>query len=421
MRDAIEKRAEWIFGSSYFTEMEERRPSTNNPEALETFPHNQLMRLSCSLAAFGNQQNWHNISAERVLRTFSPNFFPFIAYQPDASRALGTKRGIKRHVKVAHAVMLHDNPVTAQEMLAWLDTDDTFTLVHIDRNAKPELRQAVEAWIKERKTDRVQLLPEAECFGMGWAHVSLVWAQLQLFFRIQDTVEFDYVVNLSGEDFPLKSPSTVHKALSRLPSYSWIYFLDAPKQMTWRMQHMHVCKDPPHSEQRCMDKIVIDYNPRTPPNDLFPVQYKQSQWMILHRSAVEYLRYAEKPRYLLAFMESQLAPDEAYFSVALLNSDYLRRTLPKLTGVNQPLVPDSKRLIYWETHESHPRTMDITYKEFVRLNRCLFYTRKFNVEDQTDMRNKRVLKMLREIYDEDEDCEPVVRNYEAPLQPVDGW
>jgi hypothetical protein len=75
---------------------------------------------------------------------------------------------------------------------------------------------------------------------------------------------------------------------------------------------------------------------------LFPHRYKTSQWVILHRSAVEYLRSSEAGKLLLMHSEHTQIPDEMFLSTFFAASPFVGRTFR-----------DPKRLMFWYGG-SHP-------------------------------------------------------------------
>jgi hypothetical protein len=50
-------------------------------------------------------------------------------------------------------------------------------------------------------------------YGGIWGHISLVWMQLSGFWELLDIADWDYVINLSAFDFPLRKTPEIHQFL----------------------------------------------------------------------------------------------------------------------------------------------------------------------------------------------------------------
>ena len=244
---------------------------------------------------------------------------------------------------------------------------------------------------------------------MLWAHVSMVWVQLQAYFDLLDMIDFEYVINLSGADYPLKTPSVMSKALKRLPGYNWVWWSDDPQENTLRLEFLWHCRDQPGVvDGRCTYTDQVEGYRAFLLQDLFPVQYKSSQWMILTKQTVEYLRSSESLRLLLLWSEHSSTPDETFMTAVLASSPFRTRTLR-----------DPKRLMKWN-HEAHPHTWTAKDEELIRSNAdAFFFIRK--VDTDSDIELKWILDDVRS---EGRIAEPLVHKYQPHIDgivPVDKY
>ena len=138
--------------------------------------------------------------------------------------------------------------------------------------------------------------------------------------------------------------------------------------------------------------------------DLFPKRYKGSQWMILHRSAVEDLRASEAGKILLMWAENMLCPDEIVLTTYFAASPVVAHT-----------YRDPKRLMHWQWGW-HPEDWTLEQRTLIETwQEHFFWLRKVDVIVQTEL--KRVLDRIRRV---DEVSKLVVVDFTDGIIPVQG-
>ncbi|KAI9349421.1 hypothetical protein DFJ73DRAFT_404479 [Zopfochytrium polystomum] len=120
-----------------------------------------------------------------------------------------------------------------KSLISELDDGSAVFLIHVDLRF-PALFDRVQSWINDRnrivaerqESDGNQsatiggaatgnvFLAKFRYRGM-WGHISLVWMQLSGFWELHDLAEWDYVINLSAHDFPLRRSREIHRLLSK--------------------------------------------------------------------------------------------------------------------------------------------------------------------------------------------------------------
>jgi hypothetical protein len=153
----------------------------------------------------------------------------------------------KRKYQMAFLLMADGQPDNLQNiktLIEELDDGSAVFLIHVDSHSKP-LRDTVAQWIAEREWKRREWLKEnidnknstfgslpkakkeklltepgnvylsqASYYGM-WGHISLVWMQLSGFWELYDMAEWDYAINLSAFDYPLRKSREMHRVLKK--------------------------------------------------------------------------------------------------------------------------------------------------------------------------------------------------------------
>jgi hypothetical protein len=241
---------------------------------------------------------------------------------------------------------------------------DSRVLVHHDYNVSHLDPASV------TKYGNVDLIPAEN--AVGWGSFGTCALILRCMRWLLDHHEFDWVVHLSGQDYPIRPLADIENDLARstydgyLLSYpvellSWdvgpsryLYqYYNMPKVKGWRTVCQWVRR---HREKRLsvgqlpLANVAVDQERvRLGFRGFFgPFRegfrcYKGSSWWCLNRTSVKYMtQYAEEhPKLIQYYRRVQFAPNESFYPTILLNN-------PELNLV----ANDHRRLIRW----THPET-----------------------------------------------------------------
>ncbi|WP_157179271.1 beta-1,6-N-acetylglucosaminyltransferase [Phyllobacterium sp. YR531] len=102
-------------------------------------------------------------------------------------------------IKITAIVMIHDQPVLAKQLIHTLLAEDIKVIVHLDGDSDPAVRDQ----LKNSFQGKIEFSPSFKC---SWGTYSLVKATLEALLSIR-RLDWnpDYVLLLSGSDFPIKS------------------------------------------------------------------------------------------------------------------------------------------------------------------------------------------------------------------------
>ncbi|KAI8851610.1 core-2/I-branching enzyme-domain-containing protein [Chytridium lagenaria] len=246
-------------------------------------------------------------------------------------------------------------------------------LIHVDGGSE-RLAEAVQSWIETRDdeiNDRLTakfnsstpgprplkqpgnvFMAKYRYIGL-WGHVSLVWMQLSGFWELQDLADWDYVINLSGADYPLRKSREIHRVLSlehnRGKSFIEFWKGHWPGQGSYdtssRMSMPQIARE---------DHITYEMSMHSPPNAglIYPSfrhwrLQKHNQWVILTKDFIKYLRTSAEALDILAFMEHTVVPDEQYLGAVIANSP----------AFSDKYVDDMKRFLHFAPGSAHPATL----------------------------------------------------------------
>ncbi|KAJ3257258.1 Xylosyltransferase 1 [Boothiomyces macroporosus] len=221
-------------------------------------------------------------------------------------------------------------------LIETLDDGQAIILVHIDKDKTVDYNE-MESFLKDRAHNKIgNVFLAQNRYNYLQGHISSVFIHLSGYFELCDLADWDYVINLSSVDWPLRRNGEIHRVLDLHPGYSYIdYWVDTGdlKLILEAIANRHMR---PHLGSKDNTKNI---HPPELGITAWPFPYwqtfKQMEWMILSRSAVEYLRTDNVVLTFLALMEHSKTPEESFFITALVN-DPKQRT---------KLVPDKKRFV----------------------------------------------------------------------------
>lgn len=174
--------------------------------------------MSCYLAAEG-QSTVANLTQSSLLHHVDPiNYFKDII--PSIVPERSYLPGPRRKFKIAYLLMVHDIKGFEQItlLLDILDDGDAITLIHVDAREKCEkLYKKLDKWVSDRsdKNPESAIFMARNRFHNIWGHISLVFTQLAGFWELLDLADWDYIINLSNYDWPIKRNAQIHKLLSQ--------------------------------------------------------------------------------------------------------------------------------------------------------------------------------------------------------------
>lgn len=187
------------------------------------FIHQDVLRYACYSAAQG-ANSLMNITQQPLLHridylSYYSELIPSI--KPNASRIPGPRR----KYSLAYLLTCHDIKALGQvkQLVDQLDDGTAIILIHVDSLSK-DLMKELERWIKAREKERYQtgaavdsignvFLAQTSYEGM-WGHISLVWMQVSGYWELLDLADWEYVINISGYDWPLRTSAEIYRTLN---------------------------------------------------------------------------------------------------------------------------------------------------------------------------------------------------------------
>lgn len=258
---------------------------------------------------------------------------------------------------IAYLILVHRYPGQFKRLFRAIYHPANYYLVHVDKRSGVGLQTEIQDFLSSFANAS---LLKSQC--TLWGGYSLVDAELR---GIEELLkigsEWEFFINLSGQDFPLKSQTHIQDFLSRNIGNDFIKVANQSKfrpDTLYRIQY-HVIE---------FDNRIL----RTPikrPYLRGVTPYIGNQWMILSRKFCEFVCYSPEVERFKRFYRHTFISDEGFFQTVIMNTSY-----------NGIIVNDDKRTIVWvPIGIIKLRPKDLTSKdtEFLLASQGLF-ARKFD-------------------------------------------
>ncbi len=278
----------------------------------------------------------------------------------------------------AYIILAHKNPSQLYRLLSRLDDNASTFFVHIDKQVSlHDFSSLSDFGNKINYVKRVK---------SSWASFELVEATLNALNAIKASKQqFDTIVLLSGQDYPIKSNEIINDYFHTSKYSVFIEYFPIPNYKRWQNRGGAFRLDKYFFgfkfHQRFTAKALnflanfFPFLTRRLPNNLVP--YGGSQWWTIDIYALEYiLDYVEKNPAYVSFHKATFAPDEIFFQTILLNT--------KDEKLLRSIINNNKRYMIFKDRTQHPEILtNENYKDLVISN--ALYARKFDYSIDTEI------------------------------------
>jgi hypothetical protein len=278
-------------------------------------------------------------------------------------------------MNIAYAIFAHRDGPQLARLLSRVYAAENLYYVHVDAR-RPDVRRAAEEFASKTPSRNVHLLPSRRIVWGGW---SLARAQLAAMrSALGDERHWDYFINLSGQDYPLRTQQTIRASLAQSPPGSnFMEVLDferARPTIAPRVQYCHI---------EIGSRLLRLRLPRRPLKGI--KLYWGSNFGVFSRAFCRHLLDSPLAARCRRYLRLAKLPEEFLFQTVLMNS-------PEFAGT---LVPRHQRLISWhEKDNPHPKVFTITDIDAL-MRADAWFARKFDLridEQVIDDIDRRLLK-----------------------------
>ena len=285
-------------------------------------------------------------------------------------------------MKIAYIILAHKLPEQLVRLVRKLDTECSWFFIHIDKNTDTNTYRKM--WEPLSSQRNVRFLERSAC-SLG--NFSLLNPTLKGIKEILSTeLNIDYVITLTGQDYPLKSNDYIQWYLEQHKGQSFMEYFPLPDDH-WREEngglnrivywHFH-WRGRGHSIRRnsrylaplstLLGPVLSSYLPieRRIPDNLKP--FGGSAWWCLSRESLEYVGdLMRRDKRLIRFFHHVSIPSEIFYQTVLMNSPLKNR-----------IINDDLHYIHWPPNVApHPYVLQKNeFEEFIHTDKL--FARKFD-------------------------------------------
>lgn len=280
------------------------------------------------------------------------------------------KEAVVPNIKIAYMILVHNFPEQFKRLFKAIYDPENYYLLHIDKKASSYLQKELKAFLQSYSNVFV-VSNRSIVFG-GY---SIVQAELDgMRYLLKVGLDWDYFINLSGQDFPLRSQKVIREYLAENKGRNYIKIVDQKLKRVNSMNNLHY-----YFEESGSD-IFQQANKRSYLENVIP--YTGGKWMILSRECCSFICNNGEVKKYENFYRNTFNAHESFFQTVLMN-----------TSFNGPLINDDKRInVSISKERNNGSAILITDSPFLSTNENIF-ARKFD-----DNTGSNIFKMLKQSY-----------------------
>lgn len=265
---------------------------------------------------------------------------------------------------IAYLILVHRYPEQFKRLFKAIYEPGNHYLIHIDQRSGPDLAADIAQFVEAYQGAEILAARKAL-----WGGYSLVDAELRGMKRLLEmSSRWTHYINLSGQDFPLKTQAYIRDFLAANPGRQFIRALDQqirrPETMN-RISHRFI-------EGRgtiARTNVSRSYLPKARP-------WIGTQWKVVDRAFCQFVCSSPQVDRFKRFYRGTLIPDESFFQTVMMN-----------TGLHGRVMNDDLRMIDWVPDgdiKLRPRTFKTADRKRLFASRNLF-ARKFDSTEDAEI------------------------------------
>jgi len=260
-------------------------------------------------------------------------------------------------VTIAYFILVHRFPEQFKRLFKALYHPENHYLIHLDKKTGIGIYEDIKDFLTDFPNTYI-----LESENVVWGGYSMVQAELNgMKYLLKLNLAWDFFINLSGQDYPLKSQKIIREYLTKNQGGN---FIKIANQITVRPETMNRIEN--YFVETDNGFSGIPYK-RAYLKDVIP--YIGGQWMILTRECCEFICNSEEVKKFEDYYLNTLIADESFFQTVLMN-----------TSFDGKLINDDKRAIIWIPYgdiKLRPKTFTEDDIKFLLVGDNLF-ARKFD-------------------------------------------
>jgi Core-2/I-Branching enzyme len=234
------------------------------------------------------------------------------------------ENAISSQVTIAYFILVHRFPKQFKRLFKALYHPENYYLIHLDKKASNDIYDDIKDFLTDFPSTYI-----LESENVVWGGYSMVQAELNgISYLLKLNLNWDFFINLSGQDYPLKSQKIIREYLTLNKGCNFIKIADqlAVRPETMNRIENHFMETENGISGKTFKRAYL--------KDVIP--YIGGQWMILTRECCEFICNSGEAQKFEDYYSNTLIADESFFQTVLMNTSF--------EGV---LINDDKRAIIW--------------------------------------------------------------------------
>jgi hypothetical protein len=265
---------------------------------------------------------------------------------------------------IAYFLLVHRYPAQFKRLFNAIYAPGNHYVVHVDKSSGTKLAREISDFLEPYQG--AEILEPKDAL---WGGYSLVDAELRGMARLLEmNHRWTHYINLSGQDFPLKSQDFVRQFFAANPGKQFVRALDQrqrrPETLN-RISHLFVEADGKITATGIARPYLTGDRP-----------FIGTQWKAVTRSFCQYVCHDAQVERFKSFYRNSFIADEGFFQTVMMNS-----------GEHGMVMNDDLRMIDWVPDgdiKLRPRNYEV--KDLVALQRSTdLFARKFDAEEDTEI------------------------------------
>ncbi|XP_058512372.1 beta-1,3-galactosyl-O-glycosyl-glycoprotein beta-1,6-N-acetylglucosaminyltransferase 4 [Ochotona princeps] len=250
----------------------------------------------------------------------------------------------ERHFPIAYSLVVHKDAIMVERLLRAIYTPHNVYCIHYD--------------LKSPVTFKVAMNNLAKCFSnvfiaskleaVQYAHVSRLQADLNcLSDLLKSSVQWKYVINLCGQDFPLKSNFELVSELKKLNGANMLETIKPPSSKTERFMYHHELRQVPYNAAQV--PVRTKSSKGAPPHGI--EIFVGSAYFVLSHAFVNYVSNSSLVKDFFAWSQDTYSPDEHFWATLIRVPGVpgeISRSAPDVTDLQS-----KTRLVKWNYYEGY--------------------------------------------------------------------
>jgi hypothetical protein len=232
--------------------------------------------------------------------------------------------GLTGILMIAYLILVHRYPEQFKRMFKAIYHPLNHYLIHIDKTSELGIAENIQLFLQDYP-NAATLKPEKALWG-GYSLVNIAlrgMAQL-----LKTDAEWTHFINLSGQDFPLKTQEFIRQFLTENAGKEYIRALNQAQMRPDTMHRVHdICFEfgnrifRPNISRKFLRGVVPHIG---------------TQWMIVSRRFCEFVSTSKESVRYKKFYKNSFIADEGFFQTIMMNND-----------CHEDIVQDDLRYIDW--------------------------------------------------------------------------